>query len=201
MMQLAMMMAVMQQAAAVQTQETTRATLPAGIAVAVLVGFTPEHLAAAGISAEQTATILQQLGASELVNEPLVKLMTTPPAIDKPISEVDTSLTKLLELRQEAMAIAGISSESDTGRKLTAVINSAGRGVPAELRVVERSEEEWRTLQLAVIAEKRAERLGRSVPTDAAATLSTARGDSDVAAAKSGFDTRKDAIEQVFKGR
>jgi hypothetical protein len=210
MMQVAMMIAAMQvQQTAVQSQEqpnteqrdTARAHLPAGVAVAVIVGFTPEHLAAAGVSAEQATTILNNLGASTLADEPLVRLLTSPSNTDAEKSAFDTSPAKLAQLRQEAMAVAGLSPQSDVGRKLTAVINSNGRNVPVELRVAEHTQEEWREIEQAVIAERRAQRTGKAVPAKAAADLSEARADADVAAARSGFESRKDAIEQVFNSR
>lgn len=211
MIQLALMMAVMQQTAAVQSreelpqgeqsQETARTGIPAGLAIAAVIGFTPENLAAAGVSVEQAATILQQLGASSLADEPLVKLLTSPSTVSAEIAPtINMSPTKLAELRQEAMEVVDISSQSDVGRKLTACIKAANRAVPAELKVEERTEEQWRELELAVVAERRAQRLGRAVPTEVATTLSAARGDSDVVAAKTGLQTRSDAIEDVFKG-
>jgi hypothetical protein len=88
-------------------------------------------------------------------------------------------------------------SESDQQR-YQAFQQSAGRRVPAAFRVKLRSDNEWREIELALIAEARAVFVGHPFEGEQAQLLASVRGEIEVIAAQAAVDANLAAMQGVF---
>ena len=99
------------------------------------------------------------------------------------------------------LAVAMDELPASCAARLAACRQAGARRVPPEMRAASLSAEEWGQLELAVIAERRAARLGTLVPSDAAELLGRVRAQAQVVQA--GIDVAQSfaQIEALFSTR
>ena len=113
-----------------------------------------------------------------------------------------TSAEQSMEESAEAVLAAAMEElPASCTARLTTCRQAGARRVPPEMRAASLSAEEWGQLELAVIAERRAARLGTPVPSDAAELLGRVRAQAQVVQA--GIDVVQSfaQIEALFSTR
>lgn len=182
-----------------------RAFADDSLSVMQLLSITPEAAVIAGL--ESVASI-----AANLESEPELRqvLSAQRATVEAAASQATTLWNNVLANpddqqveTQYAAAIAGLQSAKsqlastteelfDTAvqgltqaqvDRLVTWRTTQGRRVPPEFRVTSRSDEQWQAIEAALVAEKRAERLGEELDSDHDQVLGAVRAEFDVIAA------------------
>jgi len=186
------------------------------------IGLSPEAMAVAGIDAAGAQTIIERIHGQEAVFDQARLLLEDVQAANAEITFTREQLQKgtldetiatryamATSAREDAVSLA--QSRLDIAYaatldgfdqavldRLAAWRSSQGRRVPAHFRCVERSDSEWKALELALIAEGRSERTGEPLAARHVDTLSLARADAEVVAAEQRLDQSLGGIRTAF---
>lgn len=186
-------------------------------------GLTPEHLAAAGLSAQQTAGLVA--AAEDHLAEAIVGLRSD----DSALASAQADHDRLLDLVQSgrgsaddaadlvtarstlAAARAAVDAElagllaaatEGLGQAQTAALavlrTNAGRPVPVKYRVVERTDAEWVELRDALAHSRISQRRGEEVCDEAGNCILSADSAPAVAAAGTNLDSNLAAVTAAW---
>ncbi|MGD9789016.1 MAG: hypothetical protein AB7Q00_07990 [Phycisphaerales bacterium] len=184
--------------------------------------MTPEALAASGFSGSDATAVLTRISNAETLRDQIQTARATRDQASQGVTTAKTALernpgsgTHLEAFReaQDAMSAARTAvlvaettlrtaaldgCTSSQMESLAAFMEASQFSVPDELRVVHRTQEEWRRLEKAIAEEKFA--ILRSIPvrSETQALLSEVRSTSSVIAALSSLSESTTAIAQQF---
>ena len=196
-------------------------TLDANLVTALYrAGLQPEDLAAAGVSAESTTTLVgnvrtwlaqnastlsnadSRLGSAVPAKESLWRKVQSGLASHDDVTALDAAMTELnAALTGQASAVSAMfdagtaSLSSDT--KATLVLERTSQlawGLPMQYLVKSRTQADWVALRDALDNERVSQKLGEDPDPAAQALLATVRADPAIAAAKTNLDTKLGAV-------
>lgn len=195
---------------------------PGTAEVAVEAGLTPEAFAVADMTPAQAQSALAAIGeaveiagalsaahanfaarsASLLAAEAALLVAPGEPAAvaarDAAIEQVELATELLTNVRMAARAISLGGLPPTILSTVEAQARSAGFIVPAEFRVLDRTEEEWRVIETALRWEARVARSGGSLDETQASLLASIRADPTVMQATANLEAGLDAMSQVI---
>lgn len=186
------------------------------------VGLTPESLAVAGASRQESAAALAGLAAAHEAREALRESRELHGAAAASLAELDLALSRkpddaaLRSARAQAAAaveaqrargaeaaralraIATDCLSPETAMRLDAWRRAAAFDVPEEFRALDLPEPEWRAVQELVGAERAALRAGAQPSPTATAALAALRDSAQVESARLRLVERLPELRQVF---
>lgn len=113
------------------------------------------------------------------------------------VAQLTQILGEIDSVRNKLQAAANQSMGSKQSKSI-ALISNQERAVPPEFWTLSLNEEGWTTLEEALVAERRASRLGTALPSDISKLLANYRADPEVVIAQKGLDDNLELIEQVW---
>jgi hypothetical protein len=196
-------------------------TLDANLVTALYrAGLQPEDLAAAGVSAESTTTVVgnvkawlsqnastlsnadSRLGSAVPAKESLWRKVQSGLASHDDVTALDAAVTEFnAALAGQTSAVSAMfdagtaSLSSDT--KATLVLERTSQlawGLPMQYLVKSRTQADWVALRDALDNERVSSKLGEDPDPAAQALLATVRADPAIAAAKTNLDTKLGAV-------
>lgn len=191
-------------------------------AAATELGLTPESLVASGFTTTDAAVILYRIETAATLRQNLANTHeltataaqqvtalatllqngdtddTAVQAYESAVQQFETARAQVVSGRN-ALLEAGLDGfPAAMIQKLTMFREGAGMGVPAELRVVQRTTAQWAQIKRALRAEKRAIRRGEDLDETHANLLTTVRSDAAVVTAASNLSQGLDAMRALF---
>jgi hypothetical protein len=189
---------------------------------AVRLGITPEVTLVAGFSVAQAETGLARLGnaapqieqvhvawnsvhARAAALADLIEQLSEEPTNATLAAQVAATRQQLVSARQQvheaqAILVGAVVAGMPGGPVQRLAVARAGsrRRTPPEFWAIERTEQQWRALESAVVIERRAARTGGSVPPEVASLLAQARSHPAVVEATQALGTHLPAMRTVF---
>jgi hypothetical protein len=114
------------------------------------------------------------------------------------IAQLQTLQGELATLDGQLLAAATLNLPEAGVQKLNIFRQSEGRRVPAEFRVKSLTAEQWDNVESALIAERRAQRMGQTLDPEVAALLTSLRGDVEVIQAASNLQATLAQDQALF---
>lgn len=206
----------------IQSYVTWRIDDPPVTEVARQSGITPETLAASGANATLAASALNQIDQAPTEQAQLVSAQASASDLAAQVSQLrqqlrqdPTNTTLVAQLRAAKTQLrASHQSVKDAGDAVTAraaagltsacsqrlAASREGRSyrTPPEFWAVARTADEWKQLQADLTLERRATRMGKTLPSEPTGRLATARANSNVVAASQAISTQLPAIQAAF---
>ncbi|HKX45632.1 MAG TPA: hypothetical protein VJP77_02945 [Planctomycetota bacterium] len=183
----------------------------------------PESLCAVGLTPAQAATVIEAGAAhfeqyAELCAQADADFAAARVARDELQRTVRSGLATAQEVSDLADAkVAFASAEADRAAALDAAFNAATAGLDGEVKallatlraneswrlpvaylVADRDQADWVTLRDALVAERLATEEGTATPEPYASFLTSAKADTDVAAALTGLDTHLAELQAAW---
>jgi hypothetical protein len=185
-------------------------------------GLCPEALAASGchsatqgildtlVAADEHAVALAQkrqqlLEASTSVRDLAAALSLDPESEQlqtqyaSALAQQATILQQIAQAQGDLRDLVGEELSPEQAAQLVVWRGSEGRSVPPQFRVAERSGAEWDAIEHALIAERRAQRLGETLAAEHAAVLADVRGEVEVIAAANSLELNLPAVQTAFE--
>lgn len=195
------------------------------VRVVMQIGLGPRALAAAGVSAEEAASLLTRvdqdpstraayvtaadnLSSARTALAAAIEAARSDPASQSLRQAATAAAASVASARQSltqaasglvSVAVAGLPDGAAT--RLAVCRQTRHHRVPPALWTASLSAAEWDRLELALIAERRAQRLNVAVPEDAAQLLAQCRAQPQVVQAQQNIDASLAAIESTFSPR
>lgn len=189
--------------------------------IAAGVGVTPEALVVAGVYDAAAATLeafaseaatCEAIVAKEQALDALAESASAIAAAldadagnevlraahDAAVAEYEAALLELRGLKDGLFETATATLPPAARARLAAVRAASPRRVPAEFRILSRSDDGWKLVERALRAEARCGRRGEALRTDFQALLATIRSDTGVIQAATDLTTQLAGVEAVF---
>lgn len=198
--------------------------LPPGLADAAReVGITPATLVACGFTQAQGAALVGRLADAEGLQAQLAAAHASLEATTQQYTELrrqrladptnESLATQLQNARQlvdnceqsisDARAQMWGAALSGVSQALVARLTNCQAGAdhnaPPEFWVVQRTADDWASLEAALTVERRCVRIGGAVPNEVSGLLAEARAQADVVAAHAGLQMNVPAMQALFQ--
>lgn len=195
------------------------------VRLVIQVGLGPEALAAAGVTAQESADLLarveqdpsiraafiaatEERGSAHTAAAAAIEAARADPG-NESLRRVAVAAAASTAAAQQAVtqaasgvvavAVAGLPEVAAT--RLATYRQTRIYRVPAAMWAASQAADEWEGLELALIAERRAQRLNVTVPESAAQLLAQCRAQAQVVQAQQNIDASIVAIQAVFAAR
>jgi hypothetical protein len=185
------------------------------------IGLTPEAVATSGLHAQLPATLqrledsqeLRQVLASQ--RQQLIQAAQSVMALSQSLgldpnnqqlqsqyqaakAQLQSSQDQVATTRQALFDQVMTDVPEALVQKLVIWRDNIDRQAPSELRIRQRTDEQWQAIELAVIAERRAIRQGEVPDPQQTALLAEARADAEVVLAAANLNTTLPAVQLLF---
>jgi hypothetical protein len=140
---------------------------------------------------EQVTSLGQQLAKNPLNQEIRAQY-------NGAIQASEAAKSQVSSLRNDLFGAVTDGLASSTIQRLSALRQSSARKVPVEFRVVSRTDSHWQAIELALIAEARAQRMGDTLAGESASLLANVRMELDVAEAALSLQSNLSAVQQLL---
>jgi hypothetical protein len=207
-----------------QQSQQTPAVAPAQLRLFVArLGLSPDAMAAAGVTPAQATAVGSQLRSRyadlappldsaqsalrtaitqrEQLRRKIAAGRGAPEdtaALSAATAQATAAASARASARDAALADLGAAIGTDAMQKLKNIRESRKWPVPVYFRVVTRTAQEWSGLETLLSSRDVAARLGRPVPDQVQAVITTAESDPAVAAAKASFEANRAAVAAAF---